>query len=113
MKGAIELLFVLRAASISFSSLPHREPVERDGGEVPDGGRADDGVGGHPDGAEEVAAPPPNPPAVRVVRAQRERHGANQEVSHRFSRERERRFMYCLKSILGVGILLWRRQGIF
>ena len=61
----------------------HREPVERDGCEVPDGGGADDGVGGDPEGAEHVAAPPLQVPVVPVVRAQRKRHGADQEVSDR------------------------------
>ena len=66
--------------------LAHREPVERDGGEVPDGGGADDGVGGHPDGAKDVAAAPLEVPAVPVVRAQRKRHSADQEVSNRLNR---------------------------
>ena len=61
---------------------------------MPDGGRADDGVGGDPDGAEDVSAAPPDAAAVRVVRAQRERHGADQQVSHRCSREIEREKIY-------------------
>ena len=67
--------------------LAHREPVERNGGEVPDRGCAYDGVGGDPDGAEDVAAAPLEVPAVPVVRAQGKRYGANQEVSNRLNRE--------------------------
>ena len=64
----------------------HREPVERDGGEVPDWGGADDGVGGDPDGAEDGAVPPPGAhAAVPPVRAQRERHRANQKVGNRLN----------------------------
>ena len=54
---------------------------------MPDRGCANDGVGGDPYGAEDVAAAPLDVPVVPVVRAQRKRYSANEEVSYRLNRE--------------------------
>ena len=54
---------------------------------MPDRGCTNDGVGGDPYGAEDVAAAPLDVPVVPVVRAQRKRYSANEEVSYRLNRE--------------------------